>query len=156
MVYIIGSVPIEKKEGIVNQIREDSRTFLKNGDTLGVKKCRLLLGEIQRDPNKDDSDKNVTKILKKIRKQTLKNKYENDSILVELIDTYIPRPISDKEVIEWVEMRFSDDVIKEMGRKRAFSIIGEAKKHFEGDINVDCIKEKIMAVLEEEHDTKPE
>lgn len=147
MVYIIGSLPIEKKEGIINQIREDCKIFLKNGDSLGANKCRLLLGEIQRDPNKDDSDQNVTKILKKIRKQTLKNKYENDSILVELIDTYIPTPISDKEVVEWVEMRFPDDVIKEMGKKRAFNIIGEAKRHFDGDINVDCIKSKIMSVL---------
>jgi uncharacterized protein YqeY len=147
MVYIIDVGPVEKKEGIIHIIEEDRNNFMRSGDKLGLDKSRLILGEIQRDPNKDTSDKNVSKILKQIRKQSLKHP-EPDMLLISLIDTYIDPPVSDDELLEWVDATIGKENIKKLGKK-AFKIIGNAKKHFgEREINSNALKDYIDSILE--------
>lgn len=148
MVYIIGSNPIDLVGSIIDNIEKDKNVFRINRDNLALDSCRLILGEIQRDPNKDTSDENVTKILRNLRKQTLKHPTP-DMLLIQMIDTYISPPVADEEVIDWIIMYVSNDEIREMG-KRAYSIIGKAKAHFDGrEINTDIIKEYIDGVLNE-------
>lgn len=141
MAYIIGqSLPDTSSGLITDKIESDKINFLRNGDKVGLGSCKLILGEIQRDPNKNYSNENVTKILQILRKTTLKNPVI-DGVLVNLIDTYIPSPVSDTEVKQWLNaMGFTTEKIKEMGKK-AFSIIGMCKKHFNNrEINTEMIK----------------
>ncbi len=135
MVYIIGTetTPIDN---ILNAIKEDMHTFRGNGDFLGLNKCQLILGEIQRDPNKDYSNENVTEILKRLRKITL-NSPEKDTLLVELIDTYIPPPVSDIEALAWLKDNYSTDEMN-------LALIGECKKFFGNrDVNAQPLREYI-------------
>jgi uncharacterized protein YqeY len=126
---------------------------MRSGDKLGLEKARLLLGEIQRDPNKDVSDANVTNILKRVRRQSLKHP-EPDMFLISLIDTYIEPPVSDDELIEWVKETIGDDAIRELAKdnvNKAFSVIGTAKKHFgDREINTNALKEYIISLTTEE------
>jgi uncharacterized protein YqeY len=149
MVYIIGSGPVEVIGDIIQTIQNDKNVFRKNRDNNALDRCRLILGEIQRDPNKDTSDENIIKILRQLRKQTLKHP-EPDILLVQMIDTYIPPPVSDDEVKSWLySAGYTQDVIRGMGKK-AYSIIGEAKRHFNGrDFNVNVIKFIIDDVIDD-------
>ncbi len=149
MVYIIGeSCPVEVGGDIIGRINVDKKNFIMNGDKMGLSACRIILGEIQRDPNKNYTDENVTKILRGLRKMTLKNPVP-DTLLIALIDTYIPGPVSDVELYAWMSSSgFADHKIKEMGKK-AYSIIGMAKKFFgDREINSDGLKGHIDGVLE--------
>ena len=149
MVYIIGETVDLGRDGksIIDNLKDDRRNFQLNGDKLGISACQVILGEIQRDPNKDYSDKNATAILRKLRTMTMKNP-EPDFFIIELINTYIPPPVSDVEVKKWMESSgYTSDAIASMGRG-AYRIIGEAKNHFEGrDINADVVKNIIDTVL---------
>lgn len=149
MVYIIGeSCPNIGDGDIMSRIEFDKKNFLLNGDKAGLSSCRLILGEIQRDPNKNYSDENVTKILRSLRKMTLKNPVP-DTLLISLIDTYVPGPVSDAELFAWMSSSgFADHSVKEMGKK-AYSIIGLAKKFFgDREINSDGLKKHIDGILE--------
>jgi len=152
MAYIIGSGPIEIIGDIIQSIQKDKDVFRKNRDTNALNRCRVILGEIQRDPNKDTSDENIIKILRRLRKQTMKHP-KPDILLIELIDTYIPPPVSDDEIKGWLySAGYSQDIIKEMGKK-AYSIISEAKNHFDGRyFNVTIIKNMIDEVLNDSSD----
>lgn len=156
MVYIIGSGPSEDSGDIIDTLEKDRDLFRKNGDQNGLYVTGLILGEIQRDPNKNTSNENVTKILSQLRKWTMKaiestdDDWENpskDYLIIQMIDTYIPPPVSDIEVESWLTSSYSDDMILQMG-KGAYRIIGEAKKHFGGrEINSNVIKSIIDGVL---------
>ena len=149
MVYIIGQGNDIGHDGvnIMLKIQEDKKNFIMNGDKPGTSAIRVVLGEIQRDPDKDYSDENITKILRILRRQTLKNP-EVDHLMLSLIDTYIEPMVSDVEVDAWMQTAgYTYSSIIKMG-KSAFRIIGEAKKHFTGrDFNSDHIKNIIEEVL---------
>lgn len=149
MVYIIGEhdsdIDMDAID-IMGKINWDKVNFIKNGDKNGIGALRVILGEIQRDPNKDYSQENVIKILRSLRRTTLKSPVV-DILMVSLIDTYIPPPVSDKEVIEWLAIHYSADDIKAMG-KGAFKLIGEAKKYYKGlDFNAEILKDAINDII---------
>ena len=121
---------------IFESIKKDKDMFLRNRDMIALRTVRIIIGEIQRDPNKDYSDKNVTIILKKLRKMSLKNLVK-DSLLIDMIDQYAFSVVSDIDVIEWIRSEFSYDAIVKAGVKKYF-IIGIAKKHFVGE-DINCI-----------------
>ena len=137
----------DSRKTIMDKLNEDKRNFILNGDKLGTSSCRLLIGEIQRDPKKDDSDDNIEKILRNVRSMTMKNPIV-DHFLIELINTYIPPHISDNEIKLWMEnQNYNDETIAVMG-KSAYRIIGEAQRHFiDRDINSDYIKNIIEGVI---------
>ena len=150
MVYIIGQTDMDMGQtgkDIMSKIQTDKKNFMMNGDKNGIGALRVLLGEIQRDPDKDYSDENATKILRVIRKQTLKNP-NPDHLILNLIDTYIEPMVSDIEVEAWMQTAgYTFGSIMRMG-KSAYKIIGEAKKHFKGrDFSADHIKTFIEEVL---------
>ena len=147
MAYIIASGPTNDTKNIYEKIRSDMTSFIKNGDNMGRDACRLLIGEIQRDANKDTSDENIIKVLKQIRKQTLKNP-QPDNFLLELIDTYLPQAVSDHEMLSYlIESGYTNDMIASMG-KSAYKIIGDVKKFYgDREINVQALKNHIAELI---------
>jgi len=142
MVYIVGEDNFTPKENIYQCIIHDKNVFLRNHDVNALECIRVILGEIQRTPDKDYSDENVTKILKSLRKMCLKSPIK-DELLVHIIDTYLPSLVDDKTMLKYVYDNYTVDEIKAMGNS-AFRIIGETKKHFAPrEINVDLLKEEI-------------
>ena len=148
MVYIIGEKPELMGMTIIDKLDEDKHLFLKNGDKNGISVCRVLIGEIQRDPDKDYSDDNVTKILRMVRKQTMKNP-KIDYLMLQLIDTYIEPMVSDVEIEAWMtSCGYDEEFIHYLGKK-AYRLIGEAKKHFKDkDFNSDHIKNIIDEAID--------
>ena len=138
-----------KKEGqFFKRIKDDKKVFSKNRDMIALGSIRVIIGEIQRDPDKDYSDENITKILKKLRKMTLKNPIK-DPLLISMIDTYIPLFVSDVTVIKWIKSNFSYERIKKAGAKKYF-IIGITKKNFSPeDINCVVVRDFLEKVIEE-------
>jgi len=131
---------------LFSRLEYDRDVFLKNRDTIALATCKLIIGEIHRDPNKDRSDNNVLKILKVLRKMTLKSPIK-DPLLIDMIDKYLPAFISNIDVIQWLKSIYSYDDILSMNKK-AYSIIGIAKQHFkDNEINSKFIKEFIDDVL---------
>ncbi len=149
MVYIIGEA-VHDLDDIIGRIREDKTNFLKNGDKAGSSVASVILGEVQRDPKKDYSDENITKILRGLRKMTLKSP-EVDHLLIALVDTYIPPPVSDGDAMNWLFLNgYDKDTIKAMG-KRAYSIMGMMKKAFDGrEFNTSAIKDLIDEAIGED------
>jgi hypothetical protein len=133
---------------IYNEIKKDLTSFVKNGDTKLRDLCKVILGEVQRDPKKDYTDKNIIRILKTLRKITLKNT-NPDPLMISMIETYLPGIVSDIECIQYVKGNYTySDIIKL--DKKAFSIIGNTKKHFAPkEINSVVIKKFITEVLAE-------
>lgn len=131
---------------LFSRIESDRNVFLKNRDKIALATCKVIIGEIHRDPNKDRSDKNVLKILKSLRKMTLKSPVD-DPLLINMIDKYLPEFISDVDVIQWVKDNYTYDDIMGMG-KRLYSIIGKAKHYYkDNEINSACIKTFLDDVL---------
>lgn len=148
MVYIISQNDAALRNiDIMDTITTDKENFMLNGDKNGLSVLRVVLGEIQRDPDKDYSNENVVKILRALRKQTMKNPIA-DYLMIDLIDTYIGSMISNEEVEAWLDRCGYDNIfILNLGKK-AYRIIGEAKKHFDGqDFSSDHLKNLIDEVL---------
>jgi len=133
---------------IFKRIEVDRLSFQKNKDILALGTCKVILGEIHRDPDKDRSDTNVILILKSLRKMTLKSPI-SDPLLIDMVDSYIPAPVSDMTVIKWVKSMYSYQDIVSMGSK-AYSIIGQTKRHYgDIDINSSCVKKLIDDTLKD-------
>lgn len=150
MVYIIGQSDVDFSKNLGNimaTITTDKENFMLNGDKNGLSVLRVILGEIQRDPNKDYSNENVTKILRVLRKQTMKCPIV-DHLMLNLIDTYVGNMVSNEEVEAWLDKcGYDEEFVHNLGKK-AYRLIGEAKKHFDGqDFSSDHLKNLIDEVL---------
>lgn len=133
---------------LYKRITNDRNVFLKNRDKDALASCKLILGEITRDPKKDYSTENVLKIIKGLRKMTLKSPIK-DSLLVDMIDKYLPELVSDIDVVSWVKSQYTFEDICAMGKK-AYSIIGKAKQHFKDrEFNSVYVKSFIDDVLDD-------
>ncbi len=66
---------------------------------------RVLIGEFQRQPKKDISDKEVMAIIRKLIKsenETLAKSGETSSEYLEVLEAYMPGQPSDTEIREWI------------------------------------------------------
>lgn len=118
----------EVVETLYNKIRDDLKSARKLKDRLLSDAIRFVMGEIQRDPDKDYSNTNVKGIIKAVRKNLSKSP-KPDHIVIKLIDSYVGKPVASGEVIEWlVDNNYTPDLIK--NQKNPFAIIGILKKEF--------------------------
>lgn len=124
----------EKLDELYKRIRDDFDVFRKNRDIPSLGAVRFIIGEIQRDPNKDYSNSNVKKMLKSIRKNMTKSP-EPDHLVMSLVDTYVGHPVASGEVIDWLRDNGYDKETV-MSQSNPFAIIGILKKAF-GDRELD-------------------
>ena len=92
------------------RLKEDLIYVTKCGDITTKSILRVVLGEISRYPNKEVSDDEVIKILRKIikdEKETLKlslDKGFTHQLLYQVVlMKYLPKEIGDEEVKQWIE-----------------------------------------------------
>ena len=95
---------IQKK--IQNQFRE----ALKNKTTDKIiqfeliKNLKIIIGEFNREPIKEISDKKVIKILEKLKKGELEliKLGKGSQNMIDLINSYLPEEVTEEEIIEWI------------------------------------------------------
>ena len=87
------------------QITADLKSALKNKDRLKTDAVRVLIGEFQRQPDKDLSDQQVIGIIKKLiksEKELLAASGRQDSGFIAVLEDYLPQQASEEEIREWI------------------------------------------------------
>jgi uncharacterized protein YqeY len=137
---------IKKDIPIYDEIKSDIKTFMNNRDQKSLSSLRVILGELQRNPDKDYSDKSVLKQLKTLRKVTLKSP-DPDYLIVSLIDTYIPEPVTTPEIKEWLKVNgYDKDSISKL--KNPMMLIGIINKSFtDRDVDGKVVKNLITDIM---------
>lgn len=92
---------------ILEKLKSDQLAARKGGDKITAKLLTFLLGEIERDINKDTSNSNVIKLLTKVRsniEKTLAVAY-TDALHYELcvITTYLPEEMSEEALTDIIK-----------------------------------------------------
>jgi len=87
------------------QIKNDYKNYLKerNKDAIGV--MRVILAEMQRSVKKDLTDAEVISILKSLKKAAIESSKagSDNKAYIELLDSYLPKQVSDEEIEHWVK-----------------------------------------------------
>ena len=129
---------------IYEDIKKEMTHALKTKDNEKKSLLRVLVSDIQRDPNKDYCDKKVTVVIK----QTVKILYDNydkfdksqDLIDAEYLErAYLPKQVSSEDIVKFLnELDFSK-------LKNKMQAIGEVTRNFpEGTVDGNMVKLIIM------------
>ena len=120
----------------LTQLKKDLLFARKNNDTLAKNLLSTLIGQIESDLKSGgaDEDKLTESVIRKFIKsaKTLGTTEANEEI--EILEAYLPQSASKEEVLEFLR----DKDLSLGGR-----LIGEAKKHFNGNVDVDLVKQTI-------------
>jgi uncharacterized protein YqeY len=86
-------------------ISAELKSAIKNRDTARTGAIRILIGEFQRQPEKDLTDQQVTALIKKLVKaeqELLAFSKEETSDFIRILEGYLPQQVSDDEIREWI------------------------------------------------------
>ncbi len=87
------------------QISADLKTAMKSRDRVKTDAVRVLIGEFQRQPEKDLTDQQVAGIIRKLvksEKELLAASGSSDSGFIEILEGYLPQQASEEEIRKWV------------------------------------------------------
>lgn len=87
-------------------IKDELKVAMKAKDTDRVGAVRILIGEFQRQPEKELSDEQVIGIIKKLvksEKELLASAGEESSGYLEVLEAYLPKQADEKEIRQWIE-----------------------------------------------------
>lgn len=118
---------------------------MKEQDTMVKDLLRVLVSDIQRDPNKDYSDEKVIPIIKKTTKALYDNHNMTDVdlylIQAEYLErTYLPTQVSSDDVLEFLKS------IDQTTLKNKMQMVGMTMKHFpKGSVDGKMIKDMVTS-----------
>lgn len=87
------------------QITGELKTAMKAKDSDRVGAVRILIGEFQRQPEKELSDEQVIGIIKKLiksEKELLASSGQDSSGFLTVMEGYLPKQASKEEVMAWI------------------------------------------------------
>lgn len=90
------------QETIKSQLKE----AMKAKDTARTGAIRILIGEFQRQPEKDLSDDQVIQIIKKLiksEKELLAASGESDTGYIAVLEGYLPKQAGEEEITAWIK-----------------------------------------------------
>lgn len=88
-----------------NQITADLKTAMKNRDKVRTDAVRVLIGEFQRQPEKELSDDQVAGIIRKLiksEKELLAASNSEDSGFIRVLGGYLPKQADEQEIRAWI------------------------------------------------------
>lgn len=88
------------------QIRSELKGAMKAKDTAKTGAIRILIGEFQRQPDKELSDDQVVGIIKKLIKserEMLAASKSDDTSFIDVLEGYLPKQATEEEVRQWIE-----------------------------------------------------
>ena len=86
-------------------IKAELKSAMKARDTARTGAIRVLIGEFQRQPEKELSDDQVVGIIKKLIKserELLAASGEQESEYIDILEGYLPRQASEEEIRAWI------------------------------------------------------
>ncbi len=88
-------------------IRDELKVAMKAKDSDRVGAVRILIGEFQRQPEKDLSDDQVIGIIKKLIKSEKEllaaAGSEESSGYLDVLESYLPKPADENEIRQWIK-----------------------------------------------------
>ena len=99
---------------IKEQLKKELVEAIKSGSTGQKANIRIVLAEFDR-IGKDPSDEEAIKVLKKLEKyeiERLTYSAPTTSDYLEFIQSYLPKKVSDEEIISWVENNVNFSLLK--------------------------------------------
>ncbi len=87
------------------RIKNDLKESMKAKTDEKTSAIRVLIGEFQRQIKKELTDTEVIAIIRKLIKseaETLEKKGETTSVYIEILEGYLPKQASEKEIREWI------------------------------------------------------
>ena len=129
--------------GLQTQITADLKTALKSKDRVRTAAVRVLIGEFQRQPDKELSDQQVAGIIKKLiksEKELLAASGQEDSGFIEILEGYLPQQASEEEIREWITAHI--DFSEYNNKMQAMRPI---MAHFAGNADGNTVKKILQA-----------
>lgn len=95
------------------QISAELKTAMKSRDRVKTDAVRVLIGEFQRQPEKELTDQQVAGIIRKLiksEKELLAASGSEDSGFIEVLEGYLPKQADEEEIRKWIaeNIDFSD------------------------------------------------
>jgi len=94
------------KMGLQQSITAELRGAIKNRDTARTGAVRILIGEFQRQPEKELTDDQVIGIIRKLVKserELLAAAGKQSSDFITVMEGYLPQQASEDEITRWIE-----------------------------------------------------
>jgi len=121
------------------QIKKDLYAAIKAKDVQRKDTLRVILGEFVRLDNKELSDDEVVKILKKLsksEKEVLEHKGQGtESAFIGIIETYLPKMTSEAEIHDWIKHNIDFAQFK-----NKMQAMGSIMKHFGATADGNSVK----------------
>lgn len=92
--------------GLQEEISSQLKSSMKAKDTVRTGAIRVLIGEFQRQPEKELQDEQVVGIIKKLiksEKETLAAAKQEDSGFIRVLEEFLPRQANEEEVRRWIK-----------------------------------------------------
>jgi uncharacterized protein len=122
------------------QIKKDLSAAIKARDEHKKDTLRVVLGEFGRLDNKELSDDEAVKILKKLiksEKEVLEQKGDaTDSAFIEIIESYLPKMAAEADISAWIRQNVDFSQFK--NKMQAMGVI---MKHFGATADGNVVKE---------------
>ncbi len=87
------------------QISAELKTAMKSRDRVKTDTVRVLIGEFQRQPEKELTDQQVAGIIRKLiksEKELLAASGSEDSGFIEVLEGYLPQQAGEDEIRKWI------------------------------------------------------
>lgn len=125
-----------------DQIKMDMKASMKSRDAVLTSTLRLIMSEIQREPNKDVSDERVVSIIRKMAKDEKDNLARDGKVAsdyLDILEKYLPVMATELEIEKWIGNNISFSKFK-----NKMQAVGVVMKHFGSRADGNMVKKVIM------------
>lgn len=125
-------------------IKEELKESMKAKDTVRTGAIRILIGEFQRQPEKDLSDDQVVGIIKKLiksEKELLAASGDEDSGYIGVLEGYLPKQADEAEIRSWIEANID---FSEFGNK--MQAMKPIMSHFGSSADGNTVKKILQSI----------
>lgn len=129
--------------GLQERIVADLKTAMKSKDRARTDAVRVLIGEFQRQPDKELPDQQVTAIIRKLiksEKELLAVSGSDDSGFIEILEEYLPQQASEEDIRSWIAEHI--DFSQFSNRMQAMRPI---MAHFGGNVDGNTVKKVLQS-----------
>ena len=130
--------------GLQESITAELKTAIKSKDSARTGAIRVLIGEFQRQPDKELSDEQVIGIIKKLVKseyELLAASGEESSDFARVLESYLPRQVSEEEIRAWIEQN-----IDFSGFKNKMQAMKPIMAHFGSSADGNTVKNILQTI----------
>jgi uncharacterized protein YqeY len=124
------------------KLKNELKDAIKAKDELLKNTIRLIMGELARKDKKEFSDDEIISIIRKMiknEKETLSANNQETSDYLSLLETYIPKQVSEEEIIDWIK-----DNIDFTSYKNKMQAMGPIMKHFGTTAEGNTVKQILL------------